>query len=90
MLPDVEEIHADSLGFSPFYSLWGKCNGKLNLCSVLFRFLRSGESGAWQREVGSSPRAFAFKDDFSNAFPWTFSNLPFMVADDTRSQREGT
>lgn len=38
---------------------------------------------------GSSPRAFAFKDDFSNAFPWTFSNLPFMVADDTGSQREG-
>lgn len=69
MLLDVEEIDADSLSFSPFYSLWGKCNGKLNLCSVLLRFLRGGESGAWQRERGGpSPGAFAFKGDFSNAF----------------------
>lgn len=85
MLLDVEEIHTDSLSFSPFYSLWGKCNGKLNLCSVLLRFLRGGE-----REVGPllepSPLRVIFLMPF---FRWTFSNHPFMVADNTGSQREG-
>lgn len=65
-----------TLSFSSFYSLWGKCNGKLNLYSVLLQFLRSGESGAWQREVGPLlgplPLRMIFLMPFIGPFPTPF------------------